>query len=710
MSTPKPSVRKPLPRRWPAAGDGSVTQAGDGEVRVLDGSSFYISNAQGDAEGNRHEGFFFRDTRFLSTATLRINGEKPSLVSTQTVDYFSALFFLTMPFGTVYEAHPLTIVRSRFVGDGVHEDVLVVNYADVPADVTVTLTFDSDFADLFQVKAALPPMGETTTYVDAATNRLRFDYQIESIHRRTIVSFSETAQLDGRTATFQVQVPPKGEWQTCIWITPVWDLTPSRPKYACNAFGKASPETTLSLPEWERMLPTLDSGDVDLMRTFRQSIVDLAALRFYPGERDHAVLAAGLPWFMALFGRDNLITAYQCCYALPSLATCALRVLARMQGRQWDDFRDEEPGKILHERRFGEMTLLGQVPFSPYYGSVDATPLFLILLHEVFRWTGDSAIVLELEEAARHAITWLDRYGDLDGDGFIEYCKRSPKGLDNQGWKDSSACILFRDGQPAEPPIALAEVQGYAYDARLRAADLAETVWQDPALAARLRQQAATLKTHFNRAFWVDDQGGYFALALDQAKRQVDSRTSNMGHLLWSGIVEADKVAQVVRHLMGDDLMSGWGIRTMAHGDAGYNPLGYHTGTIWPHDNSLIAAGLARYGFRDEAARIIAAQLAAARHFGYRLPEAFAGYQRSRFGFPVDYPTASSPQAWATGAPFLFVRTLLQLEPDSDRHEVRCDPHLPEGMHFVRLANLQLFGRELAVDSRDVPGDEARAA
>jgi glycogen debranching enzyme len=687
-----------------------MTTAGDREVRVLDGSSFYVSDTQGDAEGTSSQGFFYRDTRFLSAATLRINGEKPALLSTKTVDYFSAIFFMTLPFRTVYETHPLTIVRSRFVGAGVHEDVLLVNYADEPVTVTLTLAFDCDFADLFQVKAAIPPLGQSTVSADGAKNRLVFDYRVESIHRQTVISFSETASLDGRTATFAVTVPAKGEWQTCIWITPVWDLHPAQPKYGCNAFGQASPETVMTLPEWQALMPALRSDDVDLVKAFDQSVIDLAALRFYPEHRDHAVLAAGLPWFMALFGRDNLITAYQCCYAIPSLAICALKALARLQGRERNDFRDEEPGKIPHEQRFGEMTQLGKVPFGPYYGSVDATPLFLVLLHEVYRWTGDRDLVMGLQEAARKALTWIDDHGDADGDGYVEYCKRSPKGLDNHCWKDSVNSILFRDGSRAGPPIAVAEVQGYVYDAKLRIASLADEVWHDPALARRLRQEATALKARFNRDFWIADRGGYFALALDKDKRQVDSMTSNMGHLLWSGIVADDKAPLVVKQLTGDHLSSGWGIRTMSSQDAGYNPLEYHNGTVWPHDNSLIAAGMARYGFRAEANRIIRGLIDAARHFDYRLPEVFAGYQRTRFGFPVDYPSASSPQAWATGAPLLFVRTLLGLEPDRVSGGLVCDPQLPEGIGYVRLENLSLFDKRLALDTRHTPRAQAQSA
>src|SRR5512132_496024 len=407
------------------------------------------------------------------------------------------------------------------------------------------------------------------------------------------------------------------------------------------------------------------------------------------GAPSGALPAAGLPWFMAVFGRDSLITSLQALPFLPALARTTLLVLSEYQGARRDDFRDEEPGKILHELRRGEMTAFEARPHSPYFGSADSTPLFLILLDEYEQWTGDGQLVQDLEFAARMGLEWIDRYGDRDGDGYVEYeRKNKASGLENQCWKDSWDSIRHADGRLAKLPRATCEIQGYVYDAKVRCARLARTVWKDRALAERLEAEAACLKRRFNRDFWIEE-GQFFALALDGDKHQVDSLTSNTGHLLWSGIVEDDKIEACVRHLLGERLFSGWGVRTMAEGDAGYNPIGYHVGTVWPHDNSIIAWGLRRCGYRAEAAQLALAMLEAATAFRGRLPEAFAGYPRALTGWPVEYPTACSPQAWASAAPLLLCRTLLGLEPVGGR--LLVDPALPDGIERIEL--LEIPGR-----------------
>ena len=415
-------------------------------------------------------------------------------------------------------------------------------------------------------------------------------------------------------------------------------------------------------------------------------MVDLASLRFNPGILEEASLpAAGLPWFMALFGRDSLITSYQALPFAPELAATTLRMLAARQGREVDHYREEEPGKILHELRFGELTAFGERPHGPYYGTADATPLFLVLLDEYERWTGDTALVGELERSARAAFDWIDRFGDSDEDGYIEYERKTEAGLENQCWKDSWNSIVYPDGRLAPTPRATCEIQGYVYDAKRRCSRLAREIWGDPALADRLMREAALLKSRFNRDFWVADRE-CFALALDGAKRQVDTLTSNMGHLLWSGIVDEDKAAPVVRHLTGPDLFSGWGVRTMAQSEAAYNPIGYHIGTVWPHDCSILAAGLARYGQREAASRVALAILQASYFFQNRLPEVFAGYGRDHTVFPVEYPTACSPQAWASGTPLLAFRVLLGLEPLGDT--LTSAPALPQWITSLRIDNI----------------------
>jgi len=463
------------------------------------------------------------------------------------------------------------------------------------------------------------------------------------------------------------------------------------------------------LRAWIKDAPRLSCSWESLEHTYRRSLVDLAALRFRSGIFPGALPAAGLPWFMTVFGRDSLLTSFQALPFAPELAATTLNSLSLLQARRDDPFRDAEPGKIPHELRFGEMTAFEETPHSPYYGTADATPLFLILLEEYERWTGDRKLVRRLERNARAAIHWIDNYGDRDGDGYIEYQTRSSNGLGNQCWKDSGDSIAYADGRIASLPRATCELQGYAYDAKRRTARLAREVWDDPTWAKELESQAAQLKRRFNHDFWMPERRA-FALALDGEKRQVDSLTSNIGHLLWSGIADQDKAAHCARRLMGEALFSGWGVRTMAVGEGSYNPIGYHVGTVWPHDNSFIAWGLRRYGFREEAAQLSFAMLEAAELFHNRLPEAFAGYARSTTKYPVEYPTACSPQAWATGAPLLLLRAMLGLETDG-RH-LFVDPALPEQIAQLTLLDItgpwgriDAFGRSrTAVDAPSAAG------
>jgi glycogen debranching enzyme len=607
------------------------------------------------------------------------------LLSTDDVAYSVAQFFLVPPECNVYDNAAYSIIRKRAVGDGFHEDLKIANHATEPLELDLRIDADADFADLFEVKDALTKKGRH--YRSVKDGRLVIGYRRESFVRETwITASAPEAELADDGISFHVRVEPGGEWTTCLDVAAAvhaFGVTTGKTKYHHDDMAPR-PNMRATLEEWIAGAPTLSSDFRSLELTYERSLVDLAALRFYPPILPElAVPAAGLPWFMTMFGRDSLITSYQALPFTPELAVSTLRVLAARQGTRVDHFRDEEPGKILHEARVGELTAFEERPHSPYYGSADATPLFLVLLDETERWTGDGAIVRSLEGEARNALAWIDEYGDRDGDGYVEYERRNVEsGLENQCWKDSWNAILFADGSQSTLPRATCEIQGYVYDAKVRAARLAREFWGDPQLADRLEAEARTLREQFNRDFWIED-GAYFALALDGDKRRVDALTSNIGHLLWSGIVDDDKAAALARHLVGDRLFSGWGVRTMAHGDGGYNPLGYHNGTVWPHDNSLIAAGLARYGYRDEAAQIAFASLEAAAFFNHRLPEVFAGYPRSETSFPVEYPTACSPQAWSSGAPLLFVRTLLGLDPHPT--EVRSSPHLPAGITRLEL-------------------------
>ena len=587
--------------RW--AGNGMTSET----VSILDGSTFVVSDRAGDIDAgpDQPHGLFYKDTRFLSRWLLTVNGARPNVLSTDDVDYFAAQFFLVPPTGTIYRNSYLSVIRKRLVGEGFHEDVTVLNHDSEPVEVELRLEAGADFADLFEVKDALVKKG--ATYHELRGGELVLGYRRDGFVRETLIGASRDAEMNGSGLVFHVVVPAKSEWGVCVDVRPVAEAV-CRLKYG-HGETIAKPNIGESLADWLAEAPTLDSDWDPLAHICRRSLVDLAALRFYVDENDPtaSVPAAGLPWFMALFGRDSLITSYQALPFVPELAATTLRVLAARQGQELDRYREEEPGKILHELRFGELTVFGERPHSPYFGSYDATPLFLVLLEEYERWTGDAALARELEPNARAALAWLDEYGDHDGDGYVEYERNTESGLENQCWKDSWNSILYSDGSLSTLPRATCEIQGYVYDAKRRCARLARECWNDAPLAERLDAEASELKARFNRDFWLAGRE-FFALALDGEKKPVDSLTSNIGHLLWSGIVEDDKAEAVARHLLGHALFAGWGVRTMAAGEAGYNPIEYHNGTVWPHDNSLIAAGLARYGFRHEANRIAIAR------------------------------------------------------------------------------------------------------
>ena len=459
-----------------------------------------------------------------------------------------------------------------------------------------------------------------------------------------------------------------------------------------HRFGQELAHVRASLAAWQLRVPHLRASWGTLERAFGQSVSDLAALRMRTNGGLGMLPAAGMPWFMTVFGRDTIITCLQTLLFGPELARTALQTLAELQATEDDPSIDAEPGKIVHEVRTGKAARRW---FRCYYGTVDATPLYLILLSEVWRWTDDRLLMRDLRGPALRALEWIDRWGDRDGDGFVEYERRSDHGLQNHSWKDSGESQRFADGRTAETPIAPCEVQGYVYDAKRRMAELARLVWRDRELAERLDAEADALRVRFNDAFWVERRGGYYALALDGDKQPVDSACSNMGHLLWSGIIPSGRAQAVVDGLMGEALWSGWGVRTMSTEDAAYNPLAYHNGTVWPHDNSLIALGLVRYRRWPEAQRIARRMLEAASHFGYQLPEVFAGLPRAETPFPIPYPTAARPQAWAAGTPVLLLQLLLGLEPDPRLQELvtTAPPELPTWAGSLRLSGVRAFDR-----------------
>jgi glycogen debranching enzyme len=666
------------------------------DVKILDGNTFVVSDSSGDIEASLTDptGLFSFDTRYLSKWVLTIDGQRLNPLSVDDLQYFETRFFLVPGTGTVYVDAKLSVIRQRAVGAGFRERLTILNHDEQAVDLTVRVEAGCDFADLFEVKDALKKQGEYASRVD--DGRLVLSYRRDTYERETWITSSAACAADEHGLTFAAHVEPHGEWKTDLEVAAVGFAGGGRAAPGHGDHRARHADMERSLDKWLREAPRLECDSDSLTRTYRRSLVDLAALRFSPPVlAGHSLPAAGLPWFMTMFGRDSIFTSLQALPFASELAASTLTALGIWQGVRLDDFRDEDPGRILHEMRYGEMTAFEERPHSPYYGCADATMLYVVLLDEYERWTGDSKLVRALEPNARQALAWIDDYADLQGNGYVSYRRRNEKtGLENQCWKDSWDSISYRDGRLPGFPRATCELQGYAYDAKQRGARLARSIWKDPDYAERLEKQAADLKRRFNRDFWVAD-GEYFALALDADGSQVDALASNMGHLLWSGIVDKSKAKAVVRHLMGPDLFSGWGVRTLARGQGRSNPIGYHVGTIWPFDNSFIAWGLRRYGFKAEAARIAAGILDAADFFEGRLPEAFGGYPREQTKYPVQYPTACSPQAWSTGAPMLFLRTMLGLEPIEDH--LLIDPALPRSIGHLEL--LDIPGRWGRVDA-----------
>jgi glycogen debranching enzyme len=579
---------------------------------------------------------------------------------------------------------------------------VVQNHSHRRVDVELGLELAADFADIFVVKDLEPGFGLS---VDATLPAARPPERAEngtlvfsdgSFGGRTVVHLSEAFEESDGVARFALSLEPGARWQLVVGVQAELDgVAPLPAASFARELDEERRRAERSWTEWQGSAPTLSAGWDDLVHAWNRSLADLAALRMrVPEVAGGHLLAAGTPWFMTVFGRDTLISSLQTLLLGPELAAGTLRVLAATQAASDDAERDAEPGKMIHELRRGKAALAWT---DRYYGTVDATPLFLVLLSELWRWTDDPTLPLELEDAARRALAWIDGPADADQDGFVEYERRSSHGIRNQTWKDSEDSMAFHDGTLALPPIAPVEVQGYVYDAKLRIAEIAREIWRDEALAEKLENDAAELRRRFDEAFWLEDRGIY-ALGLDREKRPIDSLTSNVGHLLWSGIVPEQRAEAIADLLMADALWSGWGVRTMAVGEGAYNPLVYHDGTVWPHDNSLVAWGLAQSGHPEKTARILRAMVEAAAHFDYRLPEVFAGFARHHTAFPVVYPTASSPQAWAAATPVLLLQAVLRLLPDRAERALRSEAScVPEWLEGLSLTGVHAFGRRWTV-------------
>jgi glycogen debranching enzyme len=673
-------------------------------LTLIDGKTFSATSVSGDVypSGSPDVGFFHDDTRFLSHLELRIGGHRAVVLSSGTEKTFSARVELTtgnirlrdsfdLPENTIH------VRREQLLASEIFFDRLTFeNFNLTPVDFTVEILFDADFVDVFQVRGVARQKHGQYYQPVVREQSIAFYYRgLDNVMRETLIKLSPPpTEIQERVARWEVRLEPLKQVEFEVSVTPYVEGQQSRAQV--YEFDYHLRQRRANFARWEGSSTSFQTDNDLFDSQLKTSIGDFHALQIPEGEQH--IIAAGIPWFATAFGRDSIIAAYQSLMLNSQLAVDTLRVLARYQGKEKNDWRDEEPGKILHEYRAGEMTRDGEMPFGPYYGSVDATPLFLILLSETFNWTDDEQLVEELLPNAYAALEWIDKYGDLDGDGFVEYLRRSPKGLVNQGWKDSWDANMHRDGTVAKPPIALCEVQGYVYDAKYRMSSLLRN-FGDIKTADRLRREAAELAKRFDRAFWIPSRA-FYAMALDADKRPLEVISSNPGHLLFTRIINKDRARLVSNRLMRDDMFSGWGLRTMSQEERIFNPLSYHRGSVWPHDNSIIAHGMALNDMRDGSLSILTSLYQAAANFrDYRLPELFCGVQRREYDEPVHYPVSCSPQAWASGAMFLILSSVLGLHPIAPRKELNIvNPQLPDWLDHLYIRNLRIGRSRVGLD------------
>lgn len=662
-------------------------------VTIIEGSTFCVSASSGDMYADSSHGWFYRDTRAISRWNLLVGGAYMESLDAYTPSPDQAVFVGRAPHRAGRES-TLIVERDRTVGTQLQESVTLRNYGVEEETCTLLLQVDSDFADLFDVKSGREGApGLVGRELSDSGITLQFNGDNNFSRRIEVTCPDAVARRNGLAV--HVQLPAKAS------RTVTFTARPSRFPHTSDAVGLGKHRLRQERQEWYARLPQVTLEQEEIQQVMRQSARDLAALRIDdPAHPGRVVVAAGAPWFMALFGRDSLFTSYM---ALPidrGLALGSLQTLAALQGSRLVPETDEEPGRILHEVRSGRAAQEALGGRSVYYGTADATPLFVTVLAELLRWGGVGGEELEgLLAHADRALQWVTEWGDRDGDGFVEYQRRSRHGLINQGWKDSWDGINYADGTIAKPPMALAEVQGYVYRAWQDRATIARHLGDDRT-ASECEDRAARLREAFNQRYWLPDKG-WFAVALDGAKRPVDALTSNIGHCLWSGIIDDEKAPDVARHLLSPSMFSGWGVRTLAEGMGAFNPVSYHNGSVWPHDNAVIVDGLMRYGFVDEARQVATGMLDAAVSFGGRLPELFCGFGRDLHPEPIVYPTSCSPQAWAAAAPLHLLRVLLRFNPDVPNRSYQLEPTLPAELGSLRVENLRLGGGSLTFSAKE---------
>ncbi|MDQ6660116.1 MAG: amylo-alpha-1,6-glucosidase [Chloroflexota bacterium] len=674
-------------------------------ITISQGRTFMVTDQGGEIKPQTDEGVYAIDTRFISYYRFFINQEPWVLINSSQLTFYSVRFYLTNPKIITeqgdLEPNTIGLTVERTVEDGIHEDFYVTNYTGKKINFSLELALRSDFADIFEVREKrLTRRGSMFTEWNQEKRSLRTAYNHKDFHRAVTYQIPNTdvpvAYANGRIF-FEIELEAGQQWQTCgelsmeygkqVMIPAYGHRTPEQQEEPLSKLDKLQ-------EEWIKTSSTLLTPNEHVYHIYRQAVEDMGALRIYDLDvsDEEWVPAAGVPWFVTLFGRDSLIVSLQNMSISTGFARGALKRLAEHQATERDDYRDAQPGKILHEMRVGELAHFCSIPHTPYYGTADATILYLLVLSETYRWTGDVNLLKEYREIAEKCLEWIDHSGDLDGDGFQEYKTFSSLGYENVGWKDAGDAVVYADGSQVKQPKGLCELQGYVYDAKVRMAEVFQALGDEPR-AASLLQQAEELKQKFNATFWMEDEG-CFAFGLDPQKKLITSISSNAGHCLWSGIADQDKAERTVRRLLQDDMWSGWGIRTISSKNPAYNPFSYHLGSVWPHDNGIIAAGFKRYNMANEANQVIRGIFDAARRFeAYRLPEIFAGLPRQgkTRDFPALYPPgANIPQAWASASIFQMVQTLLGLRADAPSKQLYVNPTLPTWLPELQLQDLRV--------------------
>ncbi len=696
------------------------------QLVLKEGEIVVVSDETGDMpEGRRRLGLYYHDTRYLSILEISLSGKKPRCLSSSADYNYVAIVQMAnptieLPDGNVALARTIGIQRTRTIKEALYERISFYNHNRFDVPLELTITFGNDFLDIFEVRGWERDKRGEASLPEVANSKVVLSYRgLDQVRRHTEIAFElppskvevepesahrlphrhmstilpETYEATPRT----ISRPPcaKVSWDLTLKSrTPldiVFTIQPSDEEEVCNigSFDDILTKMRDSYHEWRQECATLETNNELFNRLLERSALDLRLL--IEDTPEGLVPTAGIPWFACVFGRDSLITSLQTLMLNPQIATGTLRFLAKRQGTKVDPWHDEEPGKIVHEIRKGEMARSGQIPHSAYYGSVDATLLFLMLFAETMRWLDDDELFQEISPAAKRALEWMENYGDFDGDGYIEYLCCSSGGIRNQGWKDSHGSLTYPDGTPVEPPVALIEVQGYAYRALSGMAELLRRKG-DAEIADRLAEKASILKGNFNRDFWLEDKQ-VFAQGLDSSKKPIDLVTSNPGHCLFCGIVDDEKAQQLVNRLSSWDMACGWGIRTVTSRSPRFNPMGYHQGTIWPHDNSLIIAGMRHYGYFDEAEAITSQLFEASTFFPYsRLPELFCGFARDKElpAVPVEYPVSCNPEAWSAGAAILLFQSMLGIKADAASRRLYLKPRLPQWLSMAAVQNLYI--------------------